>query len=74
MPNKHNYIHDAYVSCKYYTKENSTEIKCKGICGSHTVNVFKTKAEKEEFKSDFCKGLNTSCPLYISLEIDTKDP
>ena len=70
MPNVNTYQRDQFVSCKYYRKESSIAIKCLGICGSHTTNVFNTKAEKMEFKSDFCKGCYWNCPLYIALDID----
>ena len=73
MPNVNTYNKDRYVPCKYYRKESSTEIKCLGLCGSHTCNVFKTKDEKIEYKMEFCKGFYWNCPLYIALDIDHGD-
>jgi hypothetical protein len=70
MPHTNTYRKDEHVSCKYYRKESSTEIKCLGLCGSHTCNVFPTKAEKMEWKADFCNELYWNCPLYIALDID----
>ena len=70
MPNVNTYHKDRYVACKYYRKESAIEIKCLGLCGTHTCNVFKTKDEKSEYKTEFCKGYYWNCPLYIALDID----
>jgi len=70
MPGVTKYIRDGYVACPYYRKETAIEIKCKGICGSHTVNVFESGASKRDFKEDFCNGFYWNCPLCISLNID----
>lgn len=70
MPNVNTYYKDRYVPCKYYRKESSTQIKCLGLCGTHTCNIFPSKAEKVEYKGDFCKGCYWNCPLYIALDID----
>ena len=64
---------DPYVPCRYYRKENSVEIKCKGLCGTHTVNCFKCTQDKEDWKSDFCKGNYEGCPLYIGLAEDDEE-
>lgn len=66
------YRQDPYVTCPYYTKESSIEVKCFGICGDHTVNSFENKKAKQEFKDDFCCGYYWNCPLYIALETDGK--
>ena len=70
MPGVNTYVADSFVPCKYYRKESSIAIKCLGICGTHTCNVFQTKADKVEYKADFCKGFYWNCPLYIALEQD----
>lgn len=70
MPNVNTYQKDETVPCKYYRKESAIEIKCLGLCGTHTCNVFRTKADKMEYKADFCRGLYWNCPLYIALDID----
>ena len=72
MPGITKYIRDAYVSCPYYRKETAIEIKCKGLCGTHSVNVFENGASKREFKEDFCCGLYWNCPLCIALDIDNE--
>jgi len=70
MPSVNTYQRDPYVKCKYYRKESSTDIKCLGVCGTHTINTFVTKADKKEYKADFCNGYMWNCPLYIALEVD----
>lgn len=70
MPNVNTYERDEHVPCRYYRKESSIAIKCQGICGTHTAHFFKNKADKTEWKSDFCKGLYWNCPCYIALDID----
>ena len=72
MPNVNTY-QSRNVDCNYYRKESSIEIKCLGLCGTHTCNVFKTKADKESFKADFCNGFYWNCPLHIALDIDNGD-
>lgn len=64
---------DPYVDCRYYRKENSIEIKCKGLCGTHTVNCFRSAEDKDEWKHNFCKGLYKGCPLYIGLAMDDEE-
>ena len=64
------YREDVYVRCPYYRKEAPIEIRCQGIIGTHTINIFANKLKKEEHKDDFCCGLYMSCPLYQSLLID----
>lgn len=63
---------DAYVLCPYYRKEAAIEIKCSGICGTHTMQIFESGKAKREFKEDFCMSLYQNCPCYISLEMDGK--
>lgn len=70
MPGISQYYCDRTVKCGYYRKENTTSLKCKGICGTHTVNVFENGASKKEYKEDFCNGCYYNCPLHIALEID----
>ena len=70
MPNVNTYHRDEHVPCRYYRKESSIAIKCMGLCGTHTCNFFETKADKMEFKNDFCRGNYRACPLYIALDID----
>jgi len=72
MPNSNHYRQDAYVLCPYYCKEAPVEIKCLGICGSHTVNIFESRKAKVDFKEDFCCGNYKACPLSISLYMDEK--
>ena len=69
---KRHYIEDAFVLCPYYRKEEPIEIKCMGLCGEHTVNVFKSSNDKNDFKEDFCCGLYQNCPLYRGLIEDEK--
>lgn len=66
------YIEDVFVLCPYYTKEEPITIKCVGLCGSHTANIFENSQEKNEFKEDFCCGLYQNCPLYRGLIEDGK--
>ena len=63
---------DAYVKCPYYRKESTIDIKCAGICGSHTMQCFNSKKQKDIFKEDFCLGFYWNCPCYISLITDGK--
>lgn len=63
---------DSYVRCPYYCKETQIEVKCMGMCGEHTVHTFKSIAEKQDFKEDFCTGCYYNCPCYIALETDGK--
>lgn len=63
---------DSYVNCPYYCKEAATEIKCVGICGSHTIQSFDSGKAKQEFKYDFCIGYYWNCPCYIALYQDDK--
>lgn len=64
------YMEDDDVKCPFYMRENVLNVKCQGICGSHTVNVFESKKEKQNYKEDFCEGYYWNCPLYIALEQD----
>lgn len=59
---------DVYVRCPYYRKESATEIKCTGLCGTHTTQHYENKKAKEEWKYDFCMGLYMNCPMEIALE------
>ena len=59
---------DWRVRCPFYRKESPTEIRCAGLCGTHTTNTFRNRLEKEEHKYDFCNGIYTSCPLYIAID------
>lgn len=71
MPGVTRFKQDPYVKCDYYCKETAIEIKCKGICGRHTVNVFESGQDKKDYKDDFCNGLYWNCPLHIAIEQDT---
>lgn len=64
------YKEDAYVQCPYYRKEALTDVRCEGMCGSHTTHTFKTKKDKQEFKENFCSGFYWNCPCFITLETD----
>lgn len=70
MPGITKYHRSEYVECKYYRKESTIEIKCKGLCGCHSVQVFQSGKEKKDYMDDFCKGLYWNCPMYIALDID----
>lgn len=70
MPGKSQYYCDRIVKCPYYRKESKTEIKCKGLCGTHTVQIFRDGMDKKNYKDDFCNGLYWNCPVNIALEID----
>lgn len=70
MPGITKYRHDDYVQCRYYRKESTIEIKCKGLCGSHTINVFENGEEKKGYKDDFCNGYYWNCPLFRGLSLD----
>lgn len=72
MPGSHHYKEDPYVMCPYYCKDAPIEIKCKGLCGSHTLNVFENGKAKRLYKEDFCCGNYQGCPLYIGLIEDGK--
>ena len=72
MPNVNTYQR-RYAKCKYYCKESPIAIKCKGICGTHTCNIFETKAAMKEYKEEFCNGFMWNCPLYIALEEDNRE-
>lgn len=63
---------DSYVECPYYCKETPIEIKCKGICGTHTLQIFRSKKEKDDFKDNFCCSCFKGCPCYIQLDIDNE--
>lgn len=66
------YKEDAYVKCPYYKKESSIEVKCEGICGTHTINFFESGKAKQDYKEDFCMELYWNCPLYRALDLDEK--
>lgn len=72
MPGKTKYKQDAYVRCPYYRKETAIEVKCEGLCGMNTINVYESGKAKQEYKEDFCCGFYWNCPLYIGLETDGK--
>lgn len=62
---------DSYVKCPYYCKDDSIHIKCKGICGSHSIQEFLGgKAEKESFEDDFCRDMYWNCSQYRACELD----
>lgn len=61
---------DAYVLCPFYTKENPIDIKCQGLCGSHSIQEFKSGKAKNEYKDDFCMSLYWNCPQYRALMED----
>ena len=44
------YTEDEFVLCPYYLREDPIQVKCVGICGTHTINVFGSSKEKEDFK------------------------
>jgi len=69
---KDHYKEDPFVLCPYYRKEAPIEIKCVGLCGSHTINIFESGAAKRDFKEDFCCAFYHNCPLYIGLVEDGK--
>lgn len=73
MPGITKYKHDEYVECRYYRKESTIDIKCKGLCGTHTVNTFSDGEAKKEYKYDFCNGNYWNCPLFIALSIDDEE-
>lgn len=62
------YRSDDHVKCPYYTKESPTDLRCSGIIAQHTTHDFRNKREKQEYKSDFCNGLYTSCIIYQILD------
>ena len=65
-----NYQEDRYVRCPFYKRENRLEIKCEGLCGRYTNNIFAGKRKKDAFKEEFCTGYYWNCPLYRALEED----
>jgi hypothetical protein len=70
MAKVYKYKDDPYVMCPYYCKESAIEIRCMGIIGLHCTHDFKSAADKQEYKDDFCCGLYTSCPLFLDLQQD----
>lgn len=66
------YKEDEYVKCPYYCKETSIDIKCKGICGTHSVQNFSSGSEKQDFKEDFCIGFYWNCSQFRALIEDGK--
>ena len=71
MPNVYTYKEDEHVRCPYYKRESPTEVRCAGLSGrTQTTNTFRTKADKEDFKEDFCNGFYWNCSLYRALEED----
>lgn len=73
MPNKTKYKEDPYVLCPFYRKETPIQVKCAGICGTHTINDFNSSKDKQFYKDDFCCGYYWNCPLYIALVEDGKE-
>lgn len=61
-------IEDDNVKCPFYMRESSIEVKCEGLCGTHTVSTFASKSDKEEYKDDFCIGYYWNCPLHLALK------
>lgn len=66
------YKQDDYVKCPYYCKESPVDVKCIGICGTHTIQCFESGKAKESYKEDFCIGYYWNCPCYIALITDEK--
>lgn len=64
---------DKQVTCPYYHKEGAIEIICDGVVGCSTTSSFKTKADKEDFKYDFCKSCYQGCPICIELEKEIEE-
>lgn len=62
------YIEGEYTLCPYYRKHSSIEIKCEGICGTHSVQVFGSKKEKDDWMYDFCDGNWEGCPYAEALK------
>jgi len=58
---------DKYTKCPYYLKESPIDIRCEGIVSRSTTINFNTKAEKLDYKDDFCKGLYQSCIIFQTL-------
>ena len=59
---------DDYVRCPFYTKETPIEVRCVGYYGEHDTRSFRSKAEKEDHKEDFCCGNFYACVHYQELE------
>lgn len=72
MPSSKHYKQDSYVVCPYYCKEAPVEIKCVGICGTHTLSIFANSKKKDDHKADFCCGNYHACPIAINLYEDGK--
>lgn len=71
------YQKNPYVSCPYFYRETSLDIKCKdrgdlsggaGIVGESTVSCFSCKAAKRDYMQDFCKGCFMGCEIYRAFE------
>jgi hypothetical protein len=69
---RYKYKEDEYVLCPYYRKESQIEIKCAGICGKSTANVYQSEKDKTDYKENFCSGFYWNCPLYRALDQDGK--
>lgn len=71
MTSNNYYRENDEAKCPYYRKESPIEVKCLGICGTHSIQVFKNKKEKESYMYDFCcSDYWMNCPQAIQLEID----
>lgn len=66
-----------YVSCPYFYRETSMDIKCKdrgelaggtGLVGESTVSCFASKLEKMDYMHDFCKDCYMGCEIYRAFE------
>lgn len=66
-----------YVSCPYFYRETSIDIKCKdrgelaggaGLVGESTISCFPSKADKVEYMRDFCKSCYKGCEIYRAFE------
>lgn len=67
MPNCRTYKEDEHAVCCFYKKESKTAIRCDGLIGTHTTNIFFSNARKEDYKASRCCGSYYDCRLYKAL-------
>ena len=61
---------DVEVQCPFYKKEDKQRIRCEGVTTESTasVQVFKSKTDKNSIKEKYCTKDYMRCPTYQALE------
>lgn len=60
------FFEDWRTVCPFYRKEGPIEIRCAGLIGTHTTEMFANGAAKKYHKDNFCNSIYNGCPIFIS--------